>query len=590
MNLSLDPGTLCVANGRVFQIDGPDSLTHMLARDAANGTMARIPISSIEPLPKEPAQAEAGFISEAEWKRAAALAKDLAPLRHCARLPYADFLKLAKRHHLSVRQLQRARAKFQADPRTSSLARSAGGRPLGLNCLQPQVDALIQHSITKHYLRREQPPKEHIVARAQSLARRLKLPEPSRKAVLTRIKQAEGWATDLARLGSKAAKQKGEVRTGRLVADRPLDLIQIDHTPADVMVLSDDRLTVLGRPWITVAIDVASRSVVGMYITMDAPSAVSVSLCIEHAVLPKKENDASPGLWPMYGKPKRILVDNGKDFRSLALQRGCEEHGIDLTWRPVRTPHYGAHIERLIGTLMQIAHLLPGTTFSNPKQRGDYDSAGRARLTLAEFQAWMTEKVCRFYHARRHRALGVAPLVAWERGLRGEDGAVRPPPLLPRPLEFRMDFLPFAYRRVRRTGIELRGSRYWHDDITPMLRQTEEAMVRFDPRAPGQVFVRRPDGVWVTAPAIAGPAAGDAAARLTVDAAKQAELDAAIDHGFEATDRIEATAERQTRQARRQARKTGRPVAAEAAPDPLQIGEVPPMAPAQRAPALVEEW
>ena len=130
--------------------------------------------------------------------------------------------------------------------------------------------------------------------------------------VLTRIAREEGYESDRARMGSKAAKQRWEARTGKLEAGRPLELIQIDHTPADVLVLTDDRLEVLGRPWVTVAIDVASRCVLGMYITMDAPSSVSVSLCIEHAVLPKPENNANPGIWPMYGKPKKILVDNGK--------------------------------------------------------------------------------------------------------------------------------------------------------------------------------------------------------------------------------------------------------------------------------------
>ena len=33
-------------------------------------------------------------------------------------------------------------------------------------------------------------------------------------------------------------------------------------------------------------------------------------------------------------------------------------------------PHYGGIVERVIGTMMQLVHELPGTTFSNPAQRG----------------------------------------------------------------------------------------------------------------------------------------------------------------------------------------------------------------------------
>jgi hypothetical protein len=38
-------------------------------------------------------------------------------------------------------------------------------------------------------------------------------------------------------------------------------------------------------------------------------------------------------------------------------------------------PHYGGIVERIIDTAMQMIHDdLPGTTFSNPSQRGEYAS------------------------------------------------------------------------------------------------------------------------------------------------------------------------------------------------------------------------
>jgi hypothetical protein len=47
-------------------------------------------------------------------------------------------------------------------------------------------------------------------------------------------------------------------------------------------------------------------------------------------------------------------------------------------------------MERIIGTAMAMIHELPGTTFPNPDQRGDYDSAGMAALTLRELERWLT--------------------------------------------------------------------------------------------------------------------------------------------------------------------------------------------------------
>jgi putative transposase len=77
------------------------------------------------------------------------------------------------------------------------------------------------------------------------------------------------------------------------------------------------------------------------------------------------------------------LVDNGSEFHGEALTRGCAEYGIALTYRPVARPRFGAHIERLIGTMMGRIHLLPGSTESSPTARGSYQSENEAKLTLA---------------------------------------------------------------------------------------------------------------------------------------------------------------------------------------------------------------
>ncbi|WP_041254448.1 hypothetical protein [Frankia sp. EAN1pec] len=44
----------------------------------------------------------------------------------------------------------------------------------------------------------------------------------------------------------------------------------------------------IGRPYVTVAIDVASLCVVGLAVTLEAPSATSVGLCLAHLVADKR--------------------------------------------------------------------------------------------------------------------------------------------------------------------------------------------------------------------------------------------------------------------------------------------------------------
>src|SRR3546814_10531919 len=79
---------------------------------------------------------------------------------------------------------------------------------------------------------------------------------------------------------------------------------------------------------------------------LDSPSAVSVGLCLGRVCSDKSVWIDALGLgadvrWPMAGKPRALYVDNAAEFKSEALRRGCEQHGIDLGYRPPGRPHYG---------------------------------------------------------------------------------------------------------------------------------------------------------------------------------------------------------------------------------------------------------
>ena len=82
-----------------------------------------------------------------------------------------------------------------------------------------------------------------------------------------------------------------------------------------------------------------------------------------------------------FGDFQTIHVDNGADFRSNNFKKSCATYGINLEFRPVKTPRYGGHVERLLGTLLKEIHKLPGTAFSSIKNRDEYDSDKNAALT-----------------------------------------------------------------------------------------------------------------------------------------------------------------------------------------------------------------
>ena len=147
------------------------------------------------------------------------------------------------------------------------------------------------------------------------------------------------------RLGPRAAQQPfGPVRASPLNWLQRLDMLQMDHTPADVMIVDEQDRLPTGRPWLTLAIDVASRAIAGLTISLDAPSTVSVALVLTHAVLPKDIWLADRHVdiaWPVAGLPVSLHVDNAPEFDSAALRRGAQEYGIELVHRPVRRPSFG---------------------------------------------------------------------------------------------------------------------------------------------------------------------------------------------------------------------------------------------------------
>jgi len=158
-----------------------------------------------------------------------------------------------------------------------------------------------------------------------------------------------------------------------LEAIEALELIQIDHTLADVMIVDSLYRASIGRPWLSLAIDVATRSVLGFHLGLEIPSALAVALCIEHAVLPTLPSAAASitdTSWDMFGMRKHILVDNWSEFHGETLTRGSAEYGIALTYRPVARPRFGAHIERLIGTMIGKAQISRNGDFTKSDSTG----------------------------------------------------------------------------------------------------------------------------------------------------------------------------------------------------------------------------
>lgn len=398
---------------------------------------------------------------------------------------------------ISRASLYRLLARYKVLGVSSSLLPVQAGRPKGSRFLDEKREAIIAAEINQFYLRPERPRLSDLFDRIGARCFELGLKPPNWRTVHSRVLACDAKLKARKRQDT-AAIARFDVVPGELVADRPLDLVQIDHTEVDVIVVDPEHRLSMKRPWLTLAIDVHSRMVVGYNLSLNEPSAVSVGLCLLNAVFDKTSLLADQGAdvhWPCIGLPRALLVDNGADFHSRAFVRGCQEHGIHVNWRPPGAPHYGGHIERLIGTQMGAVHVLPGSTGSSISDRQGRDATSRATFTLRELERWLVLEIVGKYHQKIHASLNRPPVALWREWAGSE------PLRLPTDrLKFWVSFLPEDRRRLRRDGIHLFGITYWASALAQDVGRAEDRLVvRYDPRDLSRVFVRRPNGHFIEA-------------------------------------------------------------------------------------------
>jgi putative transposase len=439
--------------------------------------------------------------SDADWAEAHRREKIIRPLAALTRVPGNVAAKAMEQLGLGRARFHKLLQLYRASPVAASLLPRPRGRERGEQRLSSATEQLIARGIEECYLTLEKPSVQALRRWLRHEGLKVGLKVPSTKAIQTRLDRLAPQTVTARRQGAKAAVDKWEPTRGALEASYALELVQSDHTLVDVIVVDDLYRKPIGRPWLTLMIDVASRSVPGFHLDMLAPSAVSVGMCMRQAVLPKADWLAERGMeapWANQGLMDRLHLDNAREHRSDALKRGCRAHSISLEYRPVRRPHFGGHIERLIGTTMGAVHLLPGTTFSNVAERGDYDAEAEACMTLGELQVWLAAQIIGPYHAERHRGLGIPPAIAWA------DAIDRRSELVRLPIDhatFLYDFLPCELRAVTPHGIELFHTHYWDDALSCWYTRPGQAMpVRWDPRDLSRIWLELPHGEHLEVP------------------------------------------------------------------------------------------
>lgn len=316
----------------------------------------------------------------------------------------------------------------------------------------PQETEEILDDCVRSYACRQKPNKMNVVEATKARFRRENIARtevgksplhcPSASTIVRRINQLDAFEVACQRDGLDRARMEFATSHGGVSVQFPFERIEIDEWECDVRSFFSalgvlraltkevrDKIPA-GRRQIYVAIDCATRCVVGLNIA-ETQSAEGAKKLLGMIVSDKTHIARASGAkssWAMFGGVSTIACDTGPAFRSNEFMSSVKALGADVVFPPVKIPELRARIERLFGTFASgLMPNLSGRTFSNPAERGDYDSEGQTSLDDDDLLKILVCYVVDYYHNRPHRGLGgQTPANRWS-DLQGQMTVSAPP-------------------------------------------------------------------------------------------------------------------------------------------------------------------
>lgn len=373
------------------------------------------------------------------------------------------------------------------------------------------VEAIISSNLRTQYFTRARHSLTHV---HDCIRRDLKL--AVRNGEVPQEDAKVGFATVCRRAGEvdvyhRIASREGEARA-RMVcrstidgggAAYPLQRVEVDHTPLNWVVISDETGLPLGRPLLTVAIDAHSSYILGMYLSFYGAGVTSVVGVLKSSLMPKAELTSNLGLenpWLSHGLADEWVLDNGLEFHSRAFKGISLELGIDMTYCRVRTPWLKPHVERFFSELNYLT-LVKGRVHKKVASAMDLDPYKDASISFGNLVKGLTMFVVDTHPFQVNERKLARPFDLFQ------DGLERCPPAI----------YPGSWDRVRlvsglskpltvgQGGVELRGIPYGSADLLPLLRkfgQSFKTACKWDPDDLGILFVQNPARLteWIQCP------------------------------------------------------------------------------------------
>lgn len=134
----------------------------------------------------------------------------------------------------------------------------------------------------------------------------------------------------------------------------PGDVVEIDEVEMDVSLVSEtDPTKVIGRPIVHVMIDIYSRMIIAVSVSLENNSVLGLTNCLinlaedNKALCRRFGLELKDGLWDINIIPNKIRSDRGSEYRSKEAKRIFRELGITLDLEPPAMGSMKGQVEQL---------------------------------------------------------------------------------------------------------------------------------------------------------------------------------------------------------------------------------------------------
>jgi hypothetical protein len=279
----------------------------------------------------------------------------------------------------------------------------------------------------------------------------------------------------------------------------PGEKYQVDATIADLEIVSSITGNPIGRPVIYCLIDIFSRLITAVYVSLAPESWIGISVLLLNMIQDKVEFCRSFGIeiteeqWPSHHLPNIILGDNGA-FVGKAADNLVKNYGIQMEYAASYRGDLKGIVERQFKIYNDYTkHNFPGAVLSYPRLRGEKKPADSAYYSLEGFTKSIILLIIEHNNSivmelDKPRELienkvPSVPTQMWKWGIENKTGRLKT--VLDTDW-FQLCTLPSGKATITQEGISFKKMRYTCDRFVnehwEVERLGEEVEVVFDPR------------------------------------------------------------------------------------------------------------